>query len=83
MHLRIFRTKFDSEQLLLEPFFDLMCIFGSDESLSESSFLFLYIVRVLQETEDEYYEMLQKISTHLVEHCLFTYFRDERATGSS
>ncbi len=30
--------------------------------------------------KDEYYEMLQKISTHLVEYCPLTYFRDEIAT---
>ncbi len=56
--MELFRSKFNSEQLLLEGFFDMMLIFGSDESQNESNFPFLYIVRVL-ETKDEYYEMLQ------------------------
>ncbi len=34
----------------------------------------------IQETKDEYYEMLQKISTHLVGYCPLTYFRDKIVT---
>ncbi len=59
-----------------------MRIFGSDESQSKSNFPFLYIISV-QETKDEYYEMLQKISTHLVGYCLLTYFRNEITTVNS
>ncbi len=44
----LFRTKFNSKQLLLEVFFDMMRISGSDESQSESNFPFLYIVTVLR-----------------------------------
>ncbi len=41
----LFCTKFNSEQLLFEAFFDVMRIFGSFEPQSESNFLFLYIIR--------------------------------------
>ncbi len=37
----------------------------------------------VQDNKDEYYEMLQKNSTHLVGYCLLTYFRDEIATVTS
>ncbi len=57
----------------------MMRIFGSDESQSESNFPFLYIVKSAQETKDECYEMLQKITTPWVGCCLLTYFRDEIA----
>ncbi len=43
----------------------------------------IYTIKSIQETEDEYYEMLQKISTHLVGYCLLTYFRDEIAAVTS
>ncbi len=43
LHARgFFRTKFNSEQLLLEAFFDVMRLFGSDEPKSGSNFPFLY-----------------------------------------
>ncbi len=40
-----FYKKFNFEQLLFEPFFDVMRIFGSIEPQSESNFPFLYIIR--------------------------------------
>ncbi len=39
--------------------------------------------KMVRETEDEYYEMLQKISTRPVGYGLLTYFRDEVATATS
>ncbi len=41
----LFCTKFNSEQLLFEAFFDVMCIFGSVAPQGESNFPFLYIIR--------------------------------------
>ncbi len=58
-----------------------MCIFGSIQSESESYFPFLYIS--VQQTKDEYYEILEKISAHQVRYCPVTYFRDEIATVTS
>ncbi len=40
MRSRPFRTKFNSEQHLFEPFFDAMRIFGSIEPQNESTFPF-------------------------------------------
>ncbi len=58
-----------------------MRIFGGDEfKVNPISHFFN---KSVQETKDEYYEMLQKISTHLVGYCLLTYFRDEIATVTS
>ncbi len=76
----LFCTKFNFEQLLLEAFFDMMRIFGSGESQSESNFPFFLHFKSAQETTDECYEMLLKIFTDLVGYCLLTYFRDEIAT---
>ncbi len=42
---RLFCTKFNSEQLLFKPFFDVMRIFGSIEPQSEFNLPFLYIKR--------------------------------------
>ncbi len=78
---RLFRLKFNYKQPLLEYFFDVMRSLGSTESQSESNFPFL--CKRVQETKDEYYKMLLKISTHLVGYCLLTYFRDEIATVAS
>ncbi len=39
--------KFNSEHFLFEAFFDVMRIFGSVESQSETNFPFLYIIRFL------------------------------------
>ncbi len=44
----LFHTKFNSEQLSLEAFFDVMRTFDSDESQSEFNFQFLYIIRVFR-----------------------------------
>ncbi len=55
----LFCTKFNSEQLLFEPFFDVMHIFGSVESQSESNFPFLYIIRF-----QTYWSFESPISTH-------------------
>ncbi len=41
----LFCTKFNSEQLLFEAFFDVMHIFGGVEPQNESNFPFLYIIR--------------------------------------
>ncbi len=49
-----------------------MRIFGSAESQGESNIPFLYNISA-QEAEDEYYKMLQKISTHMVGYCLLMY----------
>ncbi len=40
----LFCTKFNSEQLLFEDFFDVLHIFGITEPQSESNFPFLYII---------------------------------------
>ncbi len=45
MPSQTFCTKFNSEQFLIAPFFDIMLIFGIVEPGSESSSPFLYIIR--------------------------------------
>ncbi len=78
----LFCTKFNSEQLLFEAFFDVMRIYGGNVPQSECNFPFLYIVRAFSRLQTNVicYEMLKKIFTHLVRYCLVTYFRDEKAT---
>ncbi len=131
----LFCMKFNSEQILFEPFFNVLRIFGITELQSESNRPFLrfyrywslepltplmgrsdffvwnsisnnfysklfwcdayfwqrWVPKLIQfpislryksalETKDEFYEMLQKISTYLVGYCLLMYFRDEIAT---
>ncbi len=39
-----FLMKFNAEQLLFQPFFDAIRIFGSVEPQTESTFPFLYII---------------------------------------
>ncbi len=41
--------------------------------------LFLYITyKSIQQTTDEYYEMLKNIFIHLVRYCMVTYMKDEK-----
>ncbi len=57
----LFCVKFNSEQLLSEPFLDVMRIFGSVEPQSESNFPFLYKIQNILIFGDPYLHSLREI----------------------
>ncbi len=66
----LFRTNFNSKQLLLEASLDMTCIFGRDEFQSESNVPFLHIVRVLRRVKVNIMKNYRKFSlTRLQNFC--------------